>query len=58
MVRVSMVQIQSSKPGAILRMMVQDELKAQAPAAPEEVLVAVETLNGHRDFVLNTVQCN
>ena len=25
---------------AILRMMVQDELKAQAPAAPEEVLVA------------------
>ena len=25
---------------AILRTMVQDELKAQAPAAPEEVLVA------------------
>jgi len=44
-------------------MKVQDELKAQAPAAPEEVLVAhgrgaAETLNGHRDFVLNTVQCN
>jgi len=40
-----------------------EELKAQAPAAPEEVLVAhgrgaAETLNGHRDFVLNTVQCN
>ena len=36
---------------AILRLMVQDELKAQAPAAAEEVLVAhgrgaAETLNG------------
>ena len=47
---------------AILRMMVQDERKAQAPAAPEEVLVAhgrgtAKTLNGHRDSVLKQVQC-
>jgi hypothetical protein len=39
---------------AILRLMVQDEFKAQALAAPEEVLVAygggaAETLNGHRE---------
>ena len=37
---------------AILRLMAQDELKAQAPAAPEEVLgayggSAAETVNGH-----------
>ena len=42
---------------AILRLMVQDELKARAPAAPEEVLVAhgrgaVETPNGDRGSVL------
>jgi hypothetical protein len=45
---------------AILRLMVRDELKAQA--APEEVLVAngggaAEPLNGHRNSALNTVQC-
>jgi hypothetical protein len=47
---------------AILRLIVRDELKAQALAAPEEVLVAngrsaAEPLNGHRDSALNTVQC-
>jgi hypothetical protein len=48
---------------AILRLMVQDELKAQAPAAKaEEVLVAngrgpAEPLNGHRNSALNTIQC-
>jgi hypothetical protein len=47
---------------AILRLMVRDELKAQALAAPEEVLVAngggaAEPPNGQRNSALNTVQC-
>ena len=48
---------------AILRLMVQDELKAQAPAAKaEEVLVAYGPwprgdAKRNRDFALNTVQC-
>jgi hypothetical protein len=45
---------------AILRLMVQDELKAQAPAAKaEEVLVAHGRGDAkrNRDPVLNTVQC-
>jgi hypothetical protein len=46
---------------AILRLMVQDELKAQAPAA-EEVLAAYGpwrrgAAKRNRDSVLNTVQC-
>ena len=48
---------------AILRLMVQDELKAQAPAAKaEEVLVAYGPwprgdAKRNRDSALNTVQC-
>ena len=47
---------------AILRMTLQDELKAQAPAAPEEVLVAhglgaAENSKRNRNSALNTVQC-
>ena len=47
---------------AILRLMVQEELKALAPATPEEVLVAYGPwprgdAKQNRDPVLNTVQC-